>query len=350
MNIRTAHKLYPPQYISSSVQDTLDNPKKDLKSNTYTTGWIPMSSTSQELKDSGITLPKKRDGSPNYSKAAALADLVNQAREANQSDGTHGLVKSKISDPISAQLVPINQLEIDHFHPKGGEDGFIARMDALDEALSQRSNAAKTFIRKLKQKYPTNEDANQWQWKDFIVKTGETEQGGDIYQLKSSYRIRAYNYIDNLWLIPGTHNKSFGDRHKIPKTGQHWTTSPLAEVHLFGQDFLKLFGTVDNQGTFSRTKINSNGIIDMATFRLKTATGKPTGNTLTGLGKIGRDWFTYRYSQISQPQKSLTLQVSSLTELTEQLAKENLSDREKKQIKAAMKRALEEATKQVDLL
>ena len=79
---------------------------------------------------------------------------------------------------------------------------------------------------------------------------------------------------------------------------------------MYGQDFLKLFGTITNNDRYKRTGIDASGIIDMATFSLNISTGEPLDQELTGLGKIARDWFSYRFNQASQPVKEMGLHLS----------------------------------------
>ena len=202
--------------------------------------------------------------------------------------------------------MPISTLEIDHFHCRNGNDksndGFLNRINRLNRCLSTDPAFSKRFVRNLQKQYPTTDDPLIWQWRDMIIPIRDRP---GVYQIRISYQIRALNFPDNLWFIPGHDNKSFGNQDKIPHSGEHWETSPLARKPLYGQDFLKLFGTITNNDRYKRTGIDASGIIDMATFSLNISTGEPLDQELTGLGKIARDWFSYRFKQASQPVKEM---------------------------------------------
>lgn len=348
MNVDTLHVFQPPRFISPQLKNRLYNPEGDVDSVTYRTRFIPTSVANDDLKTAPVTLPKTSSGSLNYNKAAALVDLVDQARGHNLGDGEKGIVSSQIIEPIEGHYLSIKYLEVDHFHPKNGKDGFITRLDALDRKLQDLTADAKNFVRNLKKAYPIKK--GYWQWKHFLFDTEKKKGTSHLYKVRDAYRILAYNFIDNLWLIDGSDNGSFGDRHKIPQTGEKWKSSPLADKPFYGQDFLKLFGTVDGKGLFTRTKICSTGVIDMAKFSLDISTGKPNGNKPTGLGKIARLWFVYRYSRVSQPKRDLSLHVDKINQIARLLLDDSISKKEKVELKKQIQKLFLDGVGLVDKL
>lgn len=316
-----------PRFISQQVETSLNDPNEDYNGDTYRTQFIPISTAKTTKFPKTITLEKDKSGKVK-SKAAALVDLVSQTRSAGLWDEVKGLKKGRIIDPLTRSLIAVVDVEVDHFHPANGPDGFITRLEKIDHRLQKGSLSAQRFVERLQNEYEDVDDPDYWSWKDMI---NESDNG--TYSIKNSYKVRIYNFIDNLWLVKHDDNKSWGDRHKIPLTGCTWKDSPLAEHSIYGQGFLKLFGTVNNKGQFTRTSINSDGVIDMASFNFDPTTGKVIHHELTGLGKIARNWFLFQYTKVSSPAKELQTKTATLTQLTEQLTNPDLDSETKETLK-----------------
>ena len=186
----------------------------------------------------------------------------------------------------------IRNMEVDHFHPVNGADGFATKLDALDKALIAYDDTALDWIERLQEEFPADGD-QPWKWYHFIQEADD----GNSFSLTNFYRAAAYSDIGNLWLIDGDANGSIQDKVKLPANGGTISQSVLWHNPWFGGDFLSKFGTISDTNIFTDTRLDRTTLTITATVSFDAQCNPvdlPASKRM-GLATLARQWFAMRY-------------------------------------------------------
>lgn len=298
-------QIYPPvlpRYTPATwLPKNIKNP--DATGSTYKSAFLKVSAATAAA--SGATGTSKDTRAPRL-------DLAITYRALELCDNTNGLVHSQLVCVWRGKFVAISAMEVDHFHPVNGAEGFATKLAALNTALEENGPEAIAWVAALKTAYP---EAGEQELKWFHV-INEYDDGSHF--ITPYFWSTTYNDMNNLWLITGEDNTALQNKLKLPSNGGKVTDCELFGNKWFGNDFLAKLGTID-KGKFTDQHLDRSRLTVYATtdFDANWETKALPDSKRIGLATIALRWFHYRYTVANSFGKTLGVFKHALQEFTQ---------------------------------